>query len=434
MKVSVSEKKGLDREMVVSIPAKEIDPKVEERLKTAATQVRMPGFRPGKVPVKLVKQRYGKAVRQEVIGEILQKSYFDAVGKEKLRPAGMPKIDIVTNEDGKDLEFKATFEVLPEIKVNGLEKIAVEKPICSVVDADLDKMLETLQKQHVEWASVKRAAKLDDRVVIDFEGFINKKAFDGGKAENTPLVLGSGSMIKGFEEGIVGAKPGDDIEVNVTFPKDYHVKDLAGKEAMFKIKVKEVQDPKLPELNEAFAKKFNMASLDKLKKEVRANMERELEFTIKTRIKNQVIEGLLEHNKELEMPKSLLHEEIHRIKDQTLSRIGEGGKKPQKLPELPDSLFEEQATRRVKLGLLMGQIIADHKLKADPKKVKAMIEKMASVYEDADQVVKHYYQNPQQLAEIEQIVLEEQAVDKVLESAKVTEKKQDFTEVMQGKK
>lgn len=426
MKVTVNRGEGLACELVVSLPAETIEPKVEQRLQEAAKQVRLDGFRPGKVPLRLVKDRFGKAVRNEIVSEQIESAYFKAIEQEKIQPAGFPEIEVTQDKLGKDLEFKATVELFPEVEVKNVDKMKIERPVAEVTDEDFDEMLETLRKQHTDWKDVDRKAKNEDRVIIDFEGFINDEAFEGGKGEAVPVVLGSDSMIPGFEKGLVGTKAGDHVTLNVTFPDNYHVDKLAGKAARFEVDMKKVQVPELPKLDKAFAEKFNVDSLAKFKKDVRSNMERELNFAIKGRIKSQLIDELIKHN-EIDVPSALTQQEIGNLKQDALERMGAD---KQKLPQLPDELFKEQAERRVKLGLLMGSVIKAHKLEPDEKRIDEMLKTMTSVYEDVDEAVKLFKQDQQRMDEIRQAVLEDQVVDKLLESAKVTDKPMKFKEIM----
>lgn len=428
MKVSVSPAKGLSQSITITVPNKTIQPAIDKKLQEAALQVNLPGFRPGKAPLKMVRQRFGGSVRHEVINDVMNKTYFEALQKEKLKPAGMPEIEILKDKEGEDLEYKATFDVLPEVELKGLEKIEVDRWQAEVTDKDLSEMMELLRQQHVEWKSVARAAKDGDQVKLDFEGSIDGKPFDGGKAADFDLVLGSNSMIPGFESGLMGVKPDDKKTLKIDFPKDYHAKTLAGKAAEFKVKIKRVSEPQLPALDAKFAKKFKVKDVAELKQEIRNNMARELENNLKGRVKNQVIEGLLKHNK-VEIPQSMLAGEINNLRQQAVSRMGQQSGK-HKQPELPDALFQEQAERRVVLGLLLAKLIDDHKMKPDEKRVKAMLQQLASVYEQPETMIKQYESNPQQMSEIRQVVLEEQVIDKILESAKVKETQKTFAEVM----
>ncbi|MDF2690528.1 MAG: trigger factor [Gammaproteobacteria bacterium] len=443
MKVSVSQSNGIHRTIDVSIPAAKIAERYNQRLNEVARTADIEGFPKAvsrKQPLPLNNKEHPlakrfepirNAVRHEVISEMLQKGFYEAIQQSKLNPASMPKIEIVSDKPEADLEFKASFEVFPEVEVKGLDQLIIEKPVANVTDADLAEMMETLRKQHAKWEKVERAAKDGDRVIIDFEGFMDGEKFEGGSANDVPLVLGSKQMIAGFEAGIEGMKSGESRELNLSFPADYHSDKFAGKPVMFKITVKEVSEPILPALGEELAKLFNVSDFAKLQKEVRNNMERELEFTLKNKVKDQVMDGLLKHNT-VELPSGLVNEEIERLKQQALQRMGMWQKnKSTQQPELPNELFEEQAKRRVTLGLLMNKVITQNSIKPDQTKVKALVDKMVSVFEDPEEVAKHYYSDKNQMAEIEQIVVEEQVVEKILESAKVNEKPMKFSEVMQ---
>jgi len=428
MKVTVNRGEGLACELVISLPAEAIELKMAQRLQEAAKKVRLDGFRPGKVPMRLVKDRFGKAVRTEIISEQIENAYFKAIEQEKVKPAGFPEIEITQDKAGKDLEFKAKIELFPEIEVKNADKIKIERPVAAVTDEDFEAMLETLRKQHTDWKVVDRKAKNEDRVTIDFKGFIDDKPFEGGSGEAMQVVLGSNSMIPDFEEGIVGIKAGEHVTLQVTFPDNYNVDNLIGKAARFEVDVKQVEAPELPKLDQTFAEKFNVDSLAKFKEDVRSNMERELNFAIKGRIKSQLINELIKYN-EIDLPTVLTQQEIGNLKQDALQRMGKRSS-DQKLPELPDELFKEQAERRVKLGLLMGSVIKTHKIEPDEKRVDEMLKSMTAVYEDADEAIKQFKQDRQRMNEIRQAVLEDQVVDKLLESAKVTEKPVNFKEIM----
>ncbi len=421
---------SIKRTLKITIPQATADADIKARLNEVVKQARLPGFRPGKAPLEVVRKQFGPAIRSEVITKLIEKSYAEALAEHKLKPAGMPKINI---EEGSfkegDIKYTAELEVFPEFKVKGLEEIELVKTEATVTDKDLDKMFENLQKQHMSWKVAKRAAKLEDRVSIDFEGFKEKEAFAGGKAEDFKLILGSKSMIPGFEEGIVGKKAGDAFDLDITFPETYHVADLKGQPVIFKIKVKEVEAPELPVVNEDFAKLFEVESLEILKKEVRMNMERELEFALKAKLKDQVIEGLLKHN-EVELPETLVQEEAHRLAHMAKERMKSWGQ--QNLPEMPLDMFTNDAKKRVALGLIMNRIIQDHKLQPEQARIDAMVAKMASIYDNPEQVVEFFKNNRQRMAEIEQVVLEEQVVDEVAKHAKTKAEKKAFDEVMQN--
>jgi trigger factor len=430
MQVSVETTQGLERQLTITVPADKIDAEVKSRLRDLAKRQRIDGFRPGKAPVTLIQKRYGLAVLQEVAGEQMQRHFYEAIIANKLTPAGAPTFAPGQLEQGKDLEFKATFEVYPEVEVKNLNKIEVNKPVVDIADADLAKMLDTLRKQHATWEEKKGKAASGDRAVIDFVGSIDGEEFEGGKATNFTLELGQGRMIPGFEDGIIGKKAGEQVTVDVTFPEEYHAENLKGKAASFAVTVNKVEQQVLPELNDEFATLFGLetATVDALKVEVRKNMERELNQNIKAKVKDQVIKGLLANN-EVEVPQALIKGEVEVLRKQALQRFG-NNLDPKQLPELPASLFEEQAKDRVKVGLLLGEVIKTNELKVDDKKVQALIETVASAYEDPQEVVQYYNSNKELLQSMRNVALEEQAVEVILAGAKVTEQKAAFDEIM----
>lgn len=429
MQVSVETTKGLERRLTITVPADKIDVAVKSRLQQLAKTQRVNGFRPGKVPVTVIQKRFGQAVRQEIAGEVMQRNFYEAVVQEKLNPAGMPAFELKKDNQGEDLEFVASFEVYPEVEIKDLNKIKVEKPVVEISDKDLDNMMDTLRKQHANWKEGKRKAKKDDRVTIDFVGTIDGEEFEGGKAEGFQLELGKGRMIPGFEEPIVGKKAGEEVVAEVTFPEDYHAEKLKGKAAQFAIKVTKVEGLDLPEVNDEFAKLFGVedGGVEALRGEVRKNMQRELEQTLKNQVKEQVIKGLLETN-EVELPKALVSQEINVLRQQAMQRFG--NQQQGNLPQLPDELFEENARRRVSIGLLLGEVIKQKELKVDQAKVDALIETTASAYEDPTEVVTYYKGNKELMQQMQNIALEDQAVESVLADAKVKEVKKAFDEIM----
>lgn len=429
MQVSVEANEGLERRLTITVPADTIDSAVKSRLQQLAKTQRINGFRPGKVPVSVIQKRYGKAVRQEIAGEVMQRNFFEAVTKEKLSPAGMPSFELKKDEDGHDLEFVAAFEIYPEIEVKDLDKIKIEKPVVEIKDENLENMLQTLRKQHATWIEADRAAKEDDKVTIDFVGTIDGEEFDGGKAENFALEMGKGRMIPGFEEPIVGKKAGDEFVADVNFPEDYHAEQLKGKAAQFAITLKKVEELELPELNDEFAKTFGIedGDLNKLRDEVKRNMQRELDNTLKAQVKEQVLAGLVETNA-VDLPAALVKQEIDSLRRQSMQRFGQG--MTGNMPELPDELFEENARRRVSVGLLLGEVIKSEDLKVDEARVQAMIETTASAYEDPAEVVEYYKSNNELMQQMQNLALEDQAIDAVLAKASVTEVNKDFDEIM----
>lgn len=430
MQVSVETTQGLERRLTITVSADSVDTAVKARLQQLAKTQRINGFRPGKVPVSVIKKRFGQAVRQEVAGDVMQRQFYEAIMKEKITPAGMPTFDLTKDVDGEDLEFVATFEVYPEVKVNGLDKIKVEKPVVEITDKDLDTMMETLQKQHASWKEVKRKVKKDDKVTMNFVGTIDGEEFDGGKAEDFPLELGKGRMIPGFEKPLVGVKKGDEVVSDVTFPEDYHAEALKGKDASFAITVTKVEGLDLPKVDDEFAKLFGVeeGGVDALKAEVKKNMQRELDQTLKAAVKENVIAGLLENN-ELDLPQALVDQEIDALREQAKQRFEQQGQGGQ-VPELPADLFQDNAKRRVSIGLLLGEVIKDNKLEADEAKVTALIESAASAYEDPQEVIEYYQTNAELKQQMQNLALEEQAIEAILEKAKVKEVKKAFDEIM----
>ena len=427
MQVSVENTSALERRMTIGVPAERIETEVNKRLQQTARRAKVPGFRPGKVPMSVIRQRYEASARQEALGDLIQETFYEAVVEQKLNPAGAPAVEPKVFEKGKDLEYVATFEVFPEFEVKGLDGIEIERQDSSVEDADIDKMLDVLRKQGTRYEVVDRAAATDDQVTIDFVGTQDGEAFSGGSAEGTKLVLGSGRMIPGFEDGLVGAKAGEERVLDLTFPEDYQNLDLAGKAAQFKVTVKEVAAPELPELNEAFFKQFGVeeTTVEGFRAEVRKNMERELRQALKTKVKNQVMDGLLAAN-QIDVPAALISNEVDRLRVQAVQQFG-GNIQPE---QLPAELFSEQAKRRVLLGLIIAEMVKQFELKPDDARVRELIEEMAAAYQEPEQVVKWYYQNEQQLNEVRSVVLEEQVVDTVLKQAKVTDKQVSYEDAV----
>lgn len=426
MQVSVETTEGLERRLSVEVPAERIDSEVQQRLKKMAGSVRLDGFRPGKVPMKVVQNRFGEQVRHEVIGEVLQSSFYEAISQEKLRPAGRPEIEPTSMEPGKSLAYTAVFEVYPELTLAGMDQIKIERPVTGIEAADVDRMIETLRKQRTTWEGVERPAQDGDQLVMDFEGTIDGEGFHGNKAEGAKLVLGSGRFIPGFEEGMLGATAGEERTLDLQFPEDYPAQEVAGKPVQFKVRLTAVEEPRLPEVNEEFARSFGIADgdLESLREQVRENMQRELDQTIKNTVKNQVMDGLIEANP-IEVPKALITEEIGRLQEQARMQFGGGADM-----KLPDEMFSDQAERRIKLGLILAEIIQANQMKVDPERLRSTVENIAAAYEDPEQVVKWYYSRKDQMSELESVVLEDQVVDWILGQAQITEKETPFNELM----
>ena len=420
MQVSVETTSSLERQMTITVPAARIEDDVNSRLKQTARSARIDGFRPGKVPFKVIKRRYGKGAREEVLGEVIQHTFYEALTQEKLKPAGGPSIEAKNDNEGEDFQYVATFEVYPEIELADFSNVEVTKEASEVSDEDVAKMVEVLQKQQSNWNEADKAAEDGDQVNLDFEGFKAGEAFEGGKAEGHDLVLGSSTMIPGFEDGLVGLKAGDEKELTLSFPEDYHAEQLAGQEVVFKIKVNTVSSPELPELNAELFSKFgvNVDTLDDFKTEIGKNMEREVKQALKGKLKTKVLNELVKVNT-IDVPKALVDGEVDRLREQAVQQFGGGADMDPKA--LPAELFTEQAKQRVSIGLLVAEIITSKELKADAERVQETIAEMAQTYEQPQEVIDYYNSNKEQLSQIEALVLEDQVVDSLLAEAKVSE-------------
>jgi trigger factor len=423
MQVSVESSKGLERKLKINLPAEQFDQAYDARLKSIAKTAKLAGFRPGKVPLNVIRQMYGPSIKQEILSDLVQRSYSEAIREKKLKPAGMPQINAQPPQDGKNVEFTATFEIFPEIKLADFGKLKINKPQARIEDADVEKMLGKLQQQRAAWEEVNRAAKTTDQLLIDFDGTIDGQAFTGGTAQDIRLVLGSGQMIEGFEEQLSGVIPGEERTIQVKFPKDYGKQDLAGKKAVFKVICKKVEQQKLPEVNADFVQSFGVedGSVDGLKNRLREHLQRELEQNIKINIKKQVTDGLIALHK-IALPNVLIDEEIQRMQQQALQQLGV---KDNNIAGLPRDPFEEEARRRVALALLFTEIIQE-------MQIKAYIEQLAAGYQDPQQIVQHYLADKKMLRQVEALVVEEQTVAKLLEQAKVNDKKMSFDELVEA--
>ncbi|MCP4981995.1 MAG: trigger factor [Gammaproteobacteria bacterium] len=433
MQVSIETLEGLERKMTVQIPSERVSEAVEKKLRDLSKTVRIDGFRPGKVPLKVVQQKYGGHVRQEVIGDVIESSYQEALVQEKVRPAGMPSIDSVSSEDHEDVSYTATFEVFPEIETLELASIEVEKPNVEISDKDFDEMLQKLREQRKGWKETKGAAKQGYQVMVDFEGRIDDELFEGGAGKDMAVEIGTGQMLAEFEAGLEGIKSSEQRTVEVNFPEDYHGADVAGKKAEFTMKATKVSKPELPELDEDFAKGFGIqdGDLDKMRVDIRANMEKEKDDRLKMHIKNKVMSGLLDHNAII-APSAMVAEEVQSLRTQAAQRMGQD---PESVDEssFPKELFDVEATRRVQLGLLIGEVIRKEKIELDQALVESTIEEMAIAYEQPDQVRDYYRQNQQARSGVESMVLEDQVVAHILEKSKVTEQDASFDDLMNGK-
>ena len=431
MQTSLENLGQLERRLNMAVPVDEIEKQVDERLKKLSRTVRMAGFRPGKVPLKLITQQYGPQVRSEVIGDAVQKSFGDAVREQNLRVAGYPRIEPKPGEaDAKSIEFSATFEVYPDVVLGNVGESRIERPALGVGDAEVDKTLQILRKQRQHFHQVERPAGAGDRVTADFLGKIDDVEFAGGKASDFVFVLGEKKMLPEFETNATGLAAGASKTFNLTFPADYHGKDVAGKTASFELTAKLVEEPHLPEVDAEFAKLLGVADGDlaKMRSEIKANIEREVKKRAQNDVKNKVMQVLLDTTK-IDVPKALIEMETQRLVQSTRADLESRGVKMDQLPLNPE-MFEEQARRRVSLGLIMAELVKVHDLAAKPDQVRAMVEEQAESYEHPDEVVKWLYSQPQRLSEMESLVLEDNVVSWVLKNAKVEDKAVDFDEFM----
>ena len=426
MQVTTEAVSGVARRLNVSVPTSRVNEQFEARLKRTAKTAKINGFRPGKVPLNVVRREYGAGIYQEVVNDLIRDTVFEAIQQEKINAVGMPNIEKVENKDDA-LVYEATVEVYPEVEVKTFADLNIERKISEINDKDVDVMIENLQKQRQTWAVTKGMAKKDMQVTFDFEGTVDGEKFEGGAAEDFKLVLGSGRMIPGFEDGIEGMKAGEEKVIDVTFPADYQAENLAGKAAQFKITVKQVEKAKLPEIDAEFLKIFGLSEgegVDKLKADVRKNMEREVRGGLRNQVKQAAFDALVAAN-EIEVPSAMVAQEIDRQRQQMIQQFtqqfGAQGAGAFDSSMLPDELFKEQAEKSVKLGVLVSKVLADAKLEVDQSRVDAYIDDMASSYEDPTEVVEYFKNDAQQRAQIEAVVLEDQVVDYILAAAKVSD-------------
>ncbi len=430
MLVSVETTQGLERRMKVQVPAERIDSEVDQRLRRVGKSAKLKGFRPGKAPMNVIRRHYGGEVRRDVVGELMQQTYAEAIGQEKLRPASNPRIEADEVAEGKDLKYTAVFEVYPEIKIKGLSSIKVSKHTADIVDEDIDRMLENLRRQRSTWQKVERAAGEGDRVVIDFSGRIDGETFAGGSGEKVPIVCGDGQMLPDFEKGLNGISAGETRTFPVVFPDDYHAADLAGKTAEFEASCESVEEQVLPELDDEFCAAYGVkeGGLEKLRSEIRQNMQTELEQKIQASLKDQLMDQLLQKNP-IEIPAALIDQEIHTMQHDAMERMGV--KDHKQAP--PSEVFEEQARRRVGLGLLVNEIIKSQKLEADKERVARRLDQIASGFSDPQQILQAYTSNPGMMSQVEMMVLEQQAVDWALGQVKQSDEPRSFSEIMDFK-
>jgi trigger factor len=425
----------LERRLSIAVPMTEIDHEVDTRLKRLSRTVKMHGFRPGKVPMKVVAQQYGPQVRQEVLGDTLQRTFGEAVRQQNLKVAGYPKFEPKPFGDGaSEFEYSATFEIYPEVQLGAIAGTKISRPQLTVADAEVDRTIEIMRKQRVTYDAADRAAENGDRVTMSYRGTIDGVEFQGGKAENQQVVLGEGRLLPDFEAALVGMKTGDSKSFELKFPDDYHGKDVAGKTATFEVSVSEVGAPKLPEVDGEFAKSLGVADGDigKMRDEIKANLDREVASRLKARVKDQVMQALLDSTK-VDVPKSLIASEVDRLRELTKQDFAARGMPMRDDMPLPAEMFEKQAERRVNLGLILAEVVKTNGLQAKPEQVRAIVEEQAQSYENPQEVVRWYYQSPERLREIESMVLEDNVVEWALSAAQVEDTAVAFDELMGNK-
>jgi trigger factor len=434
MQVSLETTSGLERRLTVGVPAEQVENEVEKRLQEAARTVSIKGFRKGKVPLTVVKQRFGAGVRQEVVGEVISRSFYQAAQQENVKPAGQPAIEPKQLAAGKDLEYVAVFEVYPTVELSDLSAVKITREAAEVTEADVNNMIDVLRKHQATWKTVDRAAQDGDQVNINFVGTKDGVEFAGGKADNQNLVLGSKSMIPGFEDGVVGLKAGEQKTIEVTFPEDYQSEELQGAKAEFTITLNSVSEAELPALDDAFFKKFGVEAggEEQFRKDVAANMKRELNNALKAKVKGQVMDALLASHT-TDVPKALVANEIIVLRDQMMQRFGGQQQSFDVKSLLPDTMFQEEASRRVTLGLIVGEIVKASGLKPDAARVSALIEEIASTYQEPKEVIEYYQSNRELLAGVESAALEDQVVEHILAQAKVTEASTSYDEIMKSR-
>ena len=429
MQVSIESSTGLERQLKIGVPADKIEQEVTARLEKATKTVSIKGFRKGKVPLRVVKQHYGKGVRQEVVGEVVNSSFYEAIQQEDLRPVGQPRIDDLKDSEGQDLEYTAIFEVYPEVKLADISKVKISRPSADVNDADVETMIEVLRNQQATFEASDKPSEDGDQLNIDFVGTHKKEEFAGGSAEGQDLVLGSNSMIPGFEDGLVGLSAGEETVLKLKFPKDYHAEELKGKAVQFAVKVNAVSSKQMPELNDEFFKIYGVeeGGEAKFREDVQGNMERELRNAIRTKVKNRVMNQLFDLNK-VELPEALVSNEITQLKQQMVQQFG-GGQQID-LSMLPDDMFKEKAERRAALGVIVSELVKVEEMTPNEEQVRARVDEIASTYEQPREVVDYYYSKPELLSSVEAVVLEDQVTELVLSKAKVKEEAVSYEEAV----
>ncbi len=431
MQISVEKREGLERRMTVELPEEDFEKAVQNRLQQIARTVKIDGFRPGKVPLSVVKKRFSNDARKEALEEAVQSSLYQAMNQENLRPAGAPQVEFLPLEEGKGPQYAVVFEVMPELTLSDMKAAEVETPVVEITDANINATIERIREQRKEFNDVTRKSKDGDQVTIDFVGKLDGVAFDGGTGTDVKVVLGAGQFIPDFEKGLHGVKTAEEKVIDATFPEEYGNKDLAGKSVQFETTIKAVSEPVLPEVDDEFVKSLGVeeGTVEALHDQVKGNMERELEQVIREITKTNVMDAIIAQH-ELELPEVMVNDEIKRLAEQTRQMFEQQGMPPMPAGTVNDDLYRDQAVRRVSLGLIMSEIVSKNELAATPDKVRAAVEEIAAPYEQPEEIINYYYGDKNRLGEIEAVVLEQGVVDWVLEQAKTVEKKEEFEALM----
>lgn len=424
MQVSVTTLEGLERKMTVKVPAENLRQEIEKRLRSLMPKVRIDGFRPGKVPEAVVRQRFGDALRSEVVSDLIQSTFGDALQQEKLSPAGLPRIEITSPQD-EQLEYQAIFEVYPEITLQPLDQVELEQYQADISEAAIDEVMDKLRRQQADWEEVNRTTQKGDRITLDFESRIHNETFEGGSGKGVRLDLGEGSAIPDFEQQLIGVKPHTPLDFTIRFPDNYHRKELAGKSAMVHATVNQVQEARLPELDDEFAQKFGVAGgVAQLREDAQKNMQRELERVTRNHLKSQILEKLLELHP-VAVPQTLVDSELKNLQQQAEQYKQRGVNK-----EVNEEQYRKLAERRVRLGLLFAEFIRQHQIKIDPERVQTLLTNMAAPYDDPHNVIAWYQSDKNRMRQLETMAMEEQVIDGLIGQAKLVPKPISYGEAI----
>ncbi len=433
MDVSVETLEGLETRLTITLPSETFEERLDVKLNEAKNKARLPGFRPGKIPLKEIRRRFGPSLRAELAGEMMQSSFYEAIAQESLNPAGPPTLEVKTMDPNADLEFTATFELVPSVEVADLAKVEIKRPSTEITDEDIEKMVDRLKEQRISYEPVERASQADDQVTVDFEGSLDGELVESAKGSDASFVIGKGQMIEDFEKGATGLSKDQETKFEAVFPENYRAEELRGKTVEFSLTMKEVKEPKLPELNDEFFKEFGVeeGGEEAFRKEVLSNMEKELDNSVKNQLKQQVMDSLGELH-DFEIPAPMISREIQVLKDQMMGQFQQPPGGRQNELNLPDELFKDQAEKRVKLGLVVNEIISKFELEVDQEKLDQHLQDLASSYAEPEQVIGWYRGNPEQMQNLEMGVLEDQVVDHIISKAQVEEVVADYDSVISG--